>query len=443
MNHLLIRGFGSSIIPAVMEGLQNKHVTVLGLGRFGGGIAVAKWLCQQGATVLVTDQDEEANLLDSIKQLDGLPITYRLGKANQREEDFVKTDLVVTSPAVKPSSPFLKAAADAGVPISTEICLFVQRCRGKVIGVTGTKGKSTTTALLGLMLSSVGPTFVGGNIGKSLLFELPNINPETKVVLELSSYMLHYLGLINWSPPTALVTMLGTDHVDWHGGFEGYHSAKRNIIKNQKPGDLLVRRTDGLSSAFVPNDGVRLKTYPDDALPQFELLLPGEHNQHNAQAAFLASELEFDVAHKAVKSFRGLPHRLEMVHESNGVRYYNDSIATIPEAAIIACNAFEPNRVIQIIGGSLKEGLSWDAMCEHLSRRCKKVLTIGAIGPELAKKCTGSEDVENMESAIARAKEIAKPGDVVLLSPGTASYGQYHNFEKRGEHFAQLARSST
>ena len=129
-----------------------------------------------------------------------------------------------------------------------------------------------------------------------------------------------------------------------------------------------------------------------------------------------------------------------MVHESNGVRFYNDSIATIPEAAIIACDAFEPGTVIQIVGGSLKQGLSWDAMCEHLRGRCKSILAIGQIGPELAGKCAPiGEYVETLAAAVARAKQIARPGDVVLLSPGTASYDQFVNFEKRGERFTAQA----
>jgi UDP-N-acetylmuramoylalanine--D-glutamate ligase len=298
------------------------------------------------------------------------------------------------------------------------------------------------------MLSMAGPCFVGGNIGKSLLAELPQMNERSNVVLELSSYMLHWLGAMRWSPSTAVVTMLGLDHVEWHGGAEAYMDAKRHIARFQKPGDRLVRRDDELSRTFPLQPGVSLLTYPDDALPRFELSMPGEHNQHNAQAAFLAAcgaGVDFDAAQRAVRNLRGLPHRLELVHESNRVRFYNDSIATIPEAAIIACDAFEPGSVIQIIGGYPKPGLSWNAMCEHLAGRCKAVLTIGQIGEELAARCRDSggrtvEVCETLDRAVARAKELALPGEVVLLSPGTASYGQFFNFEKRGEAFAQFAR---
>lgn len=424
-----------------MDDFQNKRVTVLGLGRFGGQIAAARWLCRQGAQVLVTDQANAEQLHDSIKQLDGLPITYRLGANQQRVSDFTDTDCVITSPAVKPDSPFLQAARQQGVPITTEICLFAQRCPGRIIGVTGTKGKSTTTALLGKMLATSHRTFVGGNIGHSLLLDLPDMNAQSHVVLELSSYMLHYLGQQQWSPHVAVITMLGQDHLDWHGSKEAYIDAKRNITRFQKKGDRLVRRDDPISQTFSTPPGVQTRLYPDASIPSFDLLIPGQHNQHNAQAAYLASGVSFESAQQAVRDFRGLSHRLQLVHEAKGVRYFNDSIATIPEAAIIACDAFAPGTVIQIVGGSLKEGLSWDAMCSHLSQRCKRVLTIGQIGADLASQCTNARHVETLENAIQHARQIASPGDVVLLSPGTASYDQFPNFEFRGNRFAELARS--
>src|SRR5687767_4303187 len=169
-----------------MTDLSDKRVTVAGLGRFGGGIAVSRWLVQQGARVLVTDQAKADALIESVRQLDGLPIEFRLGE--HREEDFAKADLVVASPAMPPGSPYLQAARANGVPVTTEIRLFVERCFARIVGVTGTKGKSTTTALLGEMLKQKHRTHVGGNIGKSLLFELPNIRKDDLVVLELSSF---------------------------------------------------------------------------------------------------------------------------------------------------------------------------------------------------------------------------------------------------------------
>ncbi len=216
-----------------MQAIQGKRITVAGLGRFGGGIAVSRWLVEQGAaSVLVTDKAPAAALTDSIQQLAGLPIEFRF--ENQLEEDFTDTDLVVASPAIAPTNPLLLAARNSGVPVTTEIRLFVERCPATIIGVTGTKGKSTTTALLGEMLKTKFTTWVGGNIGKSLLDKLPEIDKTHLVVLELSSFMLEHLGEMRWSPHIALVSMISSDHLDWHGSGDAYVNAKRNIVRYQR-----------------------------------------------------------------------------------------------------------------------------------------------------------------------------------------------------------------
>src|SRR5688500_10208363 len=219
--------------------LRDRRVTVAGLGRFGGNIAAARWLAEQGAKVLVTDMAPAEKLAGSLKQLEGLPIELRLGE--HREADFKSADVIVASPAIPPSNHYLEAARGAAVPVTTEIRLFVERCPAtRVIGVTGTKGKSTTTAMIGAVLKRRHTAWVGGNIGVSLLFELTNIKPDDLVVLELSSFMLHYLREIRWSPHVAVVTMIATDHTDWHGGAEEYVEAKRAVLKFQKSDDYAV-----------------------------------------------------------------------------------------------------------------------------------------------------------------------------------------------------------
>ena len=216
--------------------MKNKRVTVAGLGRFGGQIAAIRWLVQNGANVLVTDRTPAEKLSASLKELEGLPLTFRLGE--HRVEDFTSADLIVTSPAIPPENEFLVAAKNAGVPITTEIRLFIERCPARMLAVTGTKGKSTTTALLGRMLATKFNVHVGGNIGKSLLLELPKITSDDLVVLELSSFMLEYLRAAQWSPHVAVVTMLAVDHVDWHGSAQAYLDAKKQILRHQAPGIL-------------------------------------------------------------------------------------------------------------------------------------------------------------------------------------------------------------
>ncbi len=436
----------------VMVDLMNKRMTVVGLGHFGGGVAVAKWLMGLGATVLVTDLATVETLADSVNELHGLPITFHFG--GHDVADFVNTDLVVTSPAVKPSSKYLAAARDAGVAITTEIRLFVERCPAKIIAVTGTKGKSTATAMLGKMLEASGErrVWVGGNIGKSLLADLGEIAADDMVVLELSSFMLAHLAEMNWSPHVALVTMLAVDHVDWHGSAEAYLEAKKVIVKFQQPGDFAVlgQGVPHTREFAAATNGEVI--WFDTRGRKFDLRVPGEHNQFNAQGAFAAAKIfgvSWETAQEAMNEFAGLPHRLQLVHERAGVRYYNDSIATIPEAAVAALEAFEPRTVIQIVGGSDK-GLAFDGMCNVLRDRAKAVLCIGTTGPKISQLLQSSgrgrtkvKVCNDLEIAMSEVKKMASQGDVVLLSTGCASYDQFQNFEQRGETFTRLAKSST
>ncbi len=430
------------------QDLRRKRVTVAGLGRFGGNIAASRWLVEQGARVTITDMATAEKLADSIKQLDGLPITWRLGE--HREEDFTDADVVVASPAIPTTNAHLQAATKAGVPVTTEIRLVVERCPATVVGVTGTKGKSTTTALLGKMLETRHTTWVGGNIGGSLLFDLPKMKRSDVVLLELSSYMLEHLGALKWSPHVALVTMITADHLEWHGSFEKYVRAKANVLAYQKPTDYVVMPEDNRPALTMADlSQGRLVMFGLKGRRRFELALPGEHNQLNAQGAFAAAQVmgvTWDEAQRAVRDFPGLPHRLQLVHERDGVRYVNDSIATIPEAAVQGLDSFARDTVIQIVGGYDKH-LDMSLMTNALAERAKAVLTIGDLGAELAKQTRGAgatsvHECGNLETAMARAKELAESGDVVLLSTGCASYDQFTNFEQRGDTFARLARDN-
>jgi UDP-N-acetylmuramoylalanine--D-glutamate ligase len=431
-----------------MLDVRNQRVTVAGLGKFGGNLAAARWLVEQGAKVLVTDQSPAEKLTKSVEQLEDLPITWRLGE--HREEDFTQADLVVASPAIPPANRFLQAARAAGVPVTTEIMLFIERCPATIVGVTGTKGKSTTTALLGAMLKRRFTTHVGGNIGKSLLPELPRIGKSDVVVLELSSFMLHYLRAMKWSPHVAVVTMIAADHLDWHGSREAYVADKWAIVEFQRPDDFAVlNESDATSRELAKGTKGNVVWFGTEGREPFEMMLPGAHNQFNAQAAFTAASLlgvTRDEAADATREFRGLDHRLNLVHEANGVRYYDDSIATIPEAAVAALVAFPPRTVIQIVGGHDKK-LDLTVMCNALADRAKAVLCIGFTGTAIAEKLqavrgTGVYQCGDLATAMKEAKAIAAPGDVVLLSTGCASYDQFANFEERGNTFARLARES-
>jgi UDP-N-acetylmuramoylalanine--D-glutamate ligase len=432
-----------------MLNLAGQRVTVFGLGRFGGGIAVSKWLVGQGAHVKVVDQDSPERLAESLRQLDGMPIQFRLGP-DQSETDFTQSDLVVASPAIPPRNELLSAARASGVPITTEIRLFIERCPALICGVTGTKGKSTTTAMLGEMLKKRFTVHVGGNIGGSLLDKLPRMTASDWVVLELSSYMLEHLRADQWSPRIAVVTMIGADHIEWHGSVEAYVDAKKNLLRFQRPGDFAVLNgEDAGARAFATDARGKCALYGWKGENEFKLRVPGRHNSLNALGAFAAAKIlgvTWDEAQEAMSAFGGLPHRLELVHQADGVRWYNDSIATIPEAAVAALAAFPNNRVIQIIGGKDKH-LPAEGMCSALAERAKAVLCIGATGLMLCEMLDrkGGADVHHcgdLATAVSIARRIASEGDVVLLSPGYPSYDQFVNFEERGDAFAALARNT-
>ncbi len=430
---------------------HNKRVTVAGLGRFGGGINVARWLVAQGANIVVTDRDVAEKLTDSVAQLDGLPIEFVLGA--HRESDFTDADLVVASPALPPTNPYLQAATRAGVPITTEIRLLIERLprEMRTVGVTGTKGKSTTTTLLRLMLETKHKVWTGGNIGGSLLFDLPKMQAGDVVLLELSSYMLEHLRSLNWSPRIAVVTMLSSDHLEWHGSAAAYLDAKKNLLRFQSAGDVAIISHSPLADEFAATTQARVVRVPSNLHKPFRLAIPGEHNQLNAQTAFAAASqlgIDREIAQQAVEDFAGLPHRLQRVHvSSEGAAFFNDSIATIPEAAVAALHAFPPRSVIQIVGGYDK-GLDLSALAEALACRAKAVLTIGATGPMIgaAVRMRNDQievtDCGELTAAVSRAKRITTSESIVLLSTGCASYDQFENFEKRGELFAHLAKSA-
>lgn len=433
-----------------MQQVSNKRVTVAGLGHFGGQVAAARWLVEQGARVLVTDRAPAETLAESLKRLEGLPIDFQLG--GHRTEDFTQADLIVASPAISPASEFLAAGRAAGVPITTEIRLFIERCPATILGITGTKGKSTTTALLGEMLRTRFTTWIGGNIGGSLLADLAKIDKTHLVVLELSSYMLEHLGAMRWSPHVSVITMLAQDHIAWHGSQSAYIDAKANILRFQHPDDVAVLNEQNPESmaltALAPG---RVVVFGLENRRAFALRLRGGHNQLNAQAAYAAADvmgISWDEAQRAVGNYPGLPHRLQLIHEADGVEFYNDSIATIPESAVAALESFPPKRVIQIVGG-FDHHLPNTAMCNALVERAKAVLCIGQTGNQIADLVSAAPHATasvvyrcgDLPTAVRMARQIATPGDIVLLSTGYKSFDQYTNFEQRGEAFVALARA--
>lgn len=427
-----------------MHVLDGKRILIMGLGSFGGGVGAARFCAGKGAAVTVTDMRPESELRQSMEQLADLNIRYRLG--GHDESDFTSADLVIVNPAVdRRNNRFLRAAQEAGVELTTEIGLFIERVdRQRVIGVTGTAGKSTTVAMIGhLLAASLGPDrmHIGGNLGGSLLGRLGRIQPDDWIVLELSSFMLE--ALHDWSPHIAVVTNVSDNHLDRHGSFAEYAAAKQRVLAFQQPEDWAVL---GPRLPEVIRPRTRHHTIiglPVNGFPR--LSIPGEHNRLNALMALKAVEcagVHYQspaAADEVLRSFTGLPHRLQLVLEHGDVRFYNDSKSTTPESAMLALGAFEPGQVHAILGGYDKKA-DLRPLAMRAAQHCAAVYTIGQTGDDIADAAGGSvQRCGTLEAAIRDAIGAARPGEVILLSPGCASWDQFANYEERGRRFAELA----
>lgn len=455
-----------------MSDFNGKRVIVMGLGLFGGGVAVTRFLARHGARVTVTDLKSESKLAVSLEKLRGVDVRFVLGR--HVDSDFTDTDLVIVNPAVPRDSPYLKLAREHGVPFETETNLFFKLCPAPIIGVTGSNGKTTTTTLIGEMLRDLGlRVYVGGNIGAPLIERVEEMAAESFVVLELSSFQLEDLRAIKRSPHISVVTNISPNHLDRHKTMENYIAAKRAIVDYQRDGDIFVvnARDDRLASwaeaarahvlRFSSQDRVREGTYLDGSTLRFrigydkgkicdrdDILLPGIFNVENflaASAAALALGVRTETIRRVARTFRGVTHRLELFHEEGGVRYYNDSIATTPESTIAALDALE-GPIILIAGGYDKK-VPLSALARKIADRCKAVILVGTIGPQIAaelRRCENAdalrvfEEGTDFEAAAGRATSLAEPGGCVLLSPATASYDMFANFEERGDTFKRL-----
>ena len=451
---------------------QDQCVTVMGLGSFGGGVAAVRFLAERGARVRVSDRKDETALAESLCQLSDLSnVEFQLGRHDWSH--FEDADLVVLNPAIRFDDPFVDQIRQSGIPTSSEIELFWQLNPARVIGVTGSNGKSTTTSLIHHVLQvalansdSNQQTWQGGNIGRSLLPHLDEIQTEDWVVLELSSFQLRALNQIKARPDVAVVTSFAPNHLDWHGTLEDYRESKQALLRWQAESDYCVL-TAGDEVSRWPSEARRILTGPGTMIQfgetRFECGLPvmklrGKHNRQNALNAFAAVFAAMPIDHRegtpqslpasalaAFSTFEPLPHRLYPVASAAGRTFYDDSIATTPESAVAALSSFgEP--VVLLAGGSDKN-LDLSELACAISQCVKAVALLGTTGPQLDELISKQNpdlnrfSAESLETAFEWAVRQSSPGDVVVLSPGCASLDWFQNFQDRGNQFAELARA--
>ena len=417
-------------------------MTALVVGLARSGVALADYLVRTGVHVRVVDKKGEADLRDALEQLPA-GVDVRVGGYD--DSVLAGIDVVYASPGVPWNAPLLNEARRAGIKVSSEIDLFLSLCPGTVVGITGTNGKTTTTALAGAVLSAGDrPVLVGGNIGDTVLDRLDEVTPQHWVVLELSSFQLESVERPRLH--VGVILNITPDHLDRHGTFERYVDLKARAVEFAGADDFAV--LNGRDEAIR---GIAQRTrakvvWFDEHRPLPPMPLPGRHNMENALAAAAVGRiagLSDDAIDAAIGSFKGVQHRLELVGEWGGVRWYNDSKATNPDAGRVALSAF-PNTPVVLIAGGYGSGFELGGWLADVLANVEAVVLIGASAGLLAEGLGNHPKVvraAGLDEAVERAAELARPGGVVVLSPAYKSFDMFKDYEDRGRRFKAAVRA--
>ena len=434
---------------------------VVGLARTG--VATSLFCAARGANVTATDARTEKAIGDVLSQLRTAGVHLELG--GHREETVLQQDLIIPSPGVPADAPLLKSARAKGITIWSEIELADRFLNGRLIGITGSNGKTTTTSLIEHILRSAGiSTILAGNIGTPLISRVEETNDASVTVVELSSFQLELID--SFRPNISVFLNLTPDHLDRHHTLDEYGAAKARIFENQTETDSAVLNADDPATtkyapakpqvfwfsrkqrvaqgAFVRENEIvfRRDGKEETLLKLQDIPMAGAHNVENVLAAVAATRLagaDASAIAKGVRSFSGVEHRLEFVAEIGGVRYYNDSKATNVDATLKALDSF-PGRILVVLGGKDK-GSDYTGLQKSLREKTILALLIGAAAEEIEKQIAGSVAIERagtIERAVEIASQAARPGDVVLLAPACASFDQFENYEHRGRVFKDL-----
>ena len=454
-----------SILWDYLNSLKGKKIAVIGMGV--SNAPLVKKMLQAGLTVRVCDKRERDDF-DGLSELESKGLKVSLGP--NYLDGLEGADVIFRTPGVRPDLPQIANAVAAGAQLTSEMETFLDLCPCSVIAVTGSDGKTTTTTIIAGLLKAAGyRTFVGGNIGHPLLCEVDEIRPDDMVVLELSSFQLMTM---RQSPNVAVITNLSPNHLDVHKDMEEYIAAKRNIFAYQDTGDKLVLNADNeitagfasqargevtlfsrkknLERGVCVRDGM-ICYHTRPILAADDILIPGVHNLENYMAAIAAVDglVSDETIREYAKSFGGVAHRIELVRQLDGVRYYNDSIASSPTRTIAGLRSFD-QKIVLIAGGYDKK-IPYEPLAPELLAHVKVLVLMGATGPRIEAAVRAQPGFAasglailhagSMEEAVALARGAARPGDVVSLSPASASFDAYPNFEARGKHYKQIVNS--
>lgn len=454
-----------------VDELAGKRLVILGLAR--QGMALAKYAASAGAEVVISDLRTQEQLRASMVSLKGLDISYVLGE--HPTSLLEGTDILAISGGVPADIPLVKAAKMKGIAISNDSQEFIRRTPATCIGITGSAGKTTTTALTGAMGQASGRrTWIGGNIGRPLIAELHEMDPNGLVVQELSSFQLE---IWQHSPTIAAVLNITPNHLDRHKTMSVYSNAKANILRFQNKEDIAVLSADDpgalalaplvrgrlrlFSSQKVVQDGayvrdgqiwLRSASEAEVAVCELEAIqLRGQHNISNVCAAVAladSADIPIEAMVKAIRNFSGVEHRLELVANINDVQFINDSIATAPERSLAAIDSFDEPLIL--LAGGKDKNMFWDEWAQHVNRRVKHVILFGQLAEMLSELLSDVPDNSHKQARLSRAKDLeeaveiavalSKCGDVVLLAPGGTSYDAYEDFAARGQHFKELVK---
>lgn len=438
--------------------IQGKKVLVVGLGLQGGGVGIAKYFAEKGNKVTVTDKKTAQQLSSSIEILKPYPIHFHLG--GHILQDFLEADVIFKGPSVLWSSPEIAAAEKKGIPIEMELSFFTENFPGKIIGITGTRGKSTTTQLVFNLLKESGfSVHLGGGLpGISTIDYLNTLGKDDWVVMEISSWALSGFHRKKISPRIALFTNIYPDHLNYYKNMNEYIYDKKAIFMYQKKGDYLILNANLLD--LVPNffHTSEKKFITSSAIffsktdfPDKLKYLKGDHNRENAGGALKVAEILGIDKQKAIdiiSNFRGLPYRQETIGEKNGVFFVNDTTSTTPIATIRAIESFKEKRIVLLLGGNTKK-LPFGNLISELEKVEKIVLLAGSFTNEIIedlKEVVPTKITPNiyddLQNAVAKAYELALEisPSVVLFSPGATSFAMFNNEFHRGEEFNKIVR---